>query len=63
LAIQNGIAMRMTAEAGDHVSMSTGLRGGVRQHPVKFSGRLFHQFIGKPDRELQIFEVFRMAQG
>lgn len=63
LAIQNGVAMRMTAKAGDHISMSAGLRGRVRQHPAQFRGRLFHQFIGKPDRQFQIDEVFRMAQG
>jgi hypothetical protein len=53
----------MTAEASDDVSMSAGLRGRMLQHPAQLGGRLLDELLGKPDGDLLVLDLFRMAQG
>jgi hypothetical protein len=53
----------MTAEASDDVSMSAGLRGRMLQHPAQLCGRLLGELLGKPDGDLLVLDLFRMAQG
>ncbi len=52
LPSEDRIAMRMTTEVGNYVSMSTRLRRRVLQHPTELRWRLFHEFLGKLDRYL-----------
>ena len=63
LPAQNGVAMRMTTEAGNYVSMSTRLRHRVLQYPAQLRRRLFRELLRELDRTLQVQELLGMPQG
>jgi len=63
LPAQNGVAMRMTTEAANYVSMSTRLRHRVLQYPAQLRRRLFRELLRELDRTLQVQELLGMPQG
>ena len=54
LSTQDRVAMRMTAEARDDVSMAAGLRRRVLQYPTKLRCGLFDELLCELDRPLKV---------
>ena len=54
--------MRMTTEACNNVSMSTGLRGRVFQYPTKLWRGLFDKLLSERDCAIHVREFLGMSQ-
>ena len=63
LPAQDFVAMRVTAEAGDDVAMSTGLVRGELEYAAKLLWCLFDEFFCEFDRSFQISEILGVAEG
>ena len=54
--------MRMTTEACNNISMSTGLRGRVFQYPTKLWRGLSDKLLGERDCAIHVREFLGMSQ-
>ena len=63
LPAQDFVAVRVTAEAGDDVTMTTGLVRGELEYAAMLLWRLFDKFRCEIDRSFQICETLGMSKG
>ena len=62
LSTQDRVAMRVTTEARNDVSMSTGLRPRVLEHPAKLWRGAFDEPLCERGRPLEVRELLRFVE-